>query len=330
MTDLTTIFNGLLKQHEASPTRRTFSVDEIDDFLKEAYRIVSSASPLLLRGPSHHQMLTPLILQNTHISTLHTELTSVRRAYLSTAQPRKTPTPHLRKPGAAQQPSQPPQYLTDRQREEIDSNAKTLLRELNASIRALADAEQLRQDTEAALLRKKHARGGLGGALGAWAAGSGATAGKSTEQQVAEDRARQVSAHREAVLWFLRQRLQVCGRTQQDMMEARLMREVERNRSVLAKAGGPSYAEFAALAGVGPSGGAGSGGSDLAASTGSLGSGSGVKSLAVEEEEKKAVRRDDLTPEQIQMFEKGNHDMLKHYESTLDKVRLDLIRLLLF
>ena len=29
----------------------------------------------------------------------------------------------------------------------------------------------------------------------------------------------------------------------------------------------------------------------------------------------------DLTAEQIQMFERGNQDMLKHYETTLDKVR---------
>lgn len=35
----------------------------------------------------------------------------------------------------------------------------------------------------------------------------------------------------------------------------------------------------------------------------------------------------DLTAEQIQMFERGNQDMLKHYETTLDKVRYVLSRL---
>jgi hypothetical protein len=40
MADLTTAFNALLKDHEAAPTRR-FSVDTADEFLKEAYRIVS-------------------------------------------------------------------------------------------------------------------------------------------------------------------------------------------------------------------------------------------------------------------------------------------------
>lgn len=29
----------------------------------------------------------------------------------------------------------------------------------------------------------------------------------------------------------------------------------------------------------------------------------------------------DLTAEQVQLFERGNQNMLKHYETTLDKVR---------
>lgn len=42
MTDLTPIFNGVLKSHEAASVRRkSFSVDNLDDFLKEAYKIVS-------------------------------------------------------------------------------------------------------------------------------------------------------------------------------------------------------------------------------------------------------------------------------------------------
>ena len=50
MTDITPLFNGILKGHEApSARRKTFSVDNLDEFLKEAYKIVSSSrSPLLL------------------------------------------------------------------------------------------------------------------------------------------------------------------------------------------------------------------------------------------------------------------------------------------
>ena len=40
MADLTSTFNVLLKEREARPTRRCYDVDNINEFLKEAYRIV--------------------------------------------------------------------------------------------------------------------------------------------------------------------------------------------------------------------------------------------------------------------------------------------------
>ncbi|KAJ4300633.1 hypothetical protein N0V88_003318 [Collariella sp. IMI 366227] len=151
--------------------------------------------------------------------------------------------------------------LTDRDREEIDANAKINLRDLNASIRALEDAEQLRQNTEAALLRKRLSRGL--GVLGSWAHGAG--------------------AHRESVIWYLRTRLQETARTQQRMMETRLTREMEKNRrGVVAN---------------------------------------GAEVSLQEEEDRKKPAEDSLTDGQKQLFEKGNQDMIKHLESTLDKVR---------
>lgn len=53
----------------------------------------------------------------------------------------------------------------------------------------------------------------------------------------------------------------------------------------------------------------------------SSGLGGSGRGLAVEEEEGGKRPQLNLTDEQQQMFEKGNQDMLKHYESTLDKVR---------
>jgi hypothetical protein len=41
MINITSSFNELLKQREAPPVKETFSVEELDEFLKEAYRIVS-------------------------------------------------------------------------------------------------------------------------------------------------------------------------------------------------------------------------------------------------------------------------------------------------
>ncbi|KAK2059130.1 snare-complex protein syntaxin-18 [Colletotrichum caudatum] len=285
--DITPEFNELLRKRNAPiVSEKKLSLEAIDGFLKEAYRI------------------------NHHITSLHNELKDVRQAYLSTAQPRKT---HIRLGNNANQH----RHLTDRDREEIDANAKQMLRELNASITALKDAELLRRETEAAIIRKKFARGL--GALGAWAAGaatgvSGASddSGKTAEHRAAEAKARTIEQHRDEVIQSLRQGLQLCGRTQQDMMEVRLTREMEKNRSVLAKAGGggamPELGGFyesmskSAAAAKGPAKGAGKSG--------------------VPPEDGGSYRpQEDLTEEQMQMFEKGNQDMLQHYNSTLDKVR---------
>jgi hypothetical protein len=186
--------------------------------------------------------------------------------------------------------------MTDREREEVDANAKQMIRELNASIRAADDAEQLRRETEAAIIRKKF--GSAFGVLGSWASGGLAT-GKSGEQDAAEARAQQTEIHRDGVMWFLRQRLELCCRTQQDMMETRLMREMEKTRGFLGSPPTSDFAEFAQT--VRSASTTGAGGEEEASSSGAANQG--------------------LTDEQMQMFEEGNQDMMKHYESTLDKVR---------
>lgn len=256
-------------------------------------------------------------VQNSHIASLHSRLKDVRQAYLSTAPQRKS---HLRQLSQHQRQ----QILTDREREEVDANAKKMLRELNASIRTLADAEQLRHETELVVIRKKYVRGL--GALGSWAAGDGGgrlggLGRKSKEHEEAEGRAAQLAGHREGVLWFLRQRLQRCVETQQRMMETRLTREVEKSRSVLAKArpgqhmrsGSSMPAELAAHPGF----------QDFhePASANTFGRGKGSSHVHLEEDEKKRRQEPvDLTADELQMFEKGSQDMLKYYESTLDKV----------
>ncbi|KAF4990822.1 hypothetical protein FDECE_14228 [Fusarium decemcellulare] len=266
--DITVGFNELLRQHEVPETRKRVTMDAIDGFLKEAYRI------------------------NSHITSLHRELQDVRQAYLSTAQPRKT---HSR---AAKGQSR---VLSDRDREDVDANAKQMIRELNASIRALDDAEQLRRETESAIIRKKYVRGL--GALGSWASG-GAASNKTEEHATAEAKARDVGIHRDGILWFLRQRLELCCRTQQDMMETRLTRELEKSRSMLSKSG-------AAIAG------------DFAEFPPSVRRQSQTTPAAgqIPTSDDGQAPNQGLTDEQIQMFEEGNQDMMKHYESSLGKVR---------
>jgi hypothetical protein len=84
------------------------------------------------------------------------------------------------------------------------------------------------------------------------------------------------------------------------MMEKRLRREMEKNKSALAK----SRAPMPELGGF---------------DNGPL---PPTKSSAfVHLEAQQLDLEQELSPEQIQMFEKENQDMLKHYESTLDQVR---------
>lgn len=87
------------------------------------------------------------------------------------------------------------------------------------------------------------------------------------------------------------------------MMEIRLMREVEKSKSVLYKtrASGPATNDY--------------GGTNGSAATDYRGKTSHV------EDESSGVIENQLDPEQLQLFAQENQDMLKQYEDQLDKVR---------
>ena len=223
---------------------------------------------------------------------MNSYLKGIRQSYLSTAPP-------PRRNYNAVKGSQW-EFLTERQKEEIDAETKSLLRELNAGILNLANAEQLRQNAETTIIRSKYRRLHLG-AIGAWAAGGGGHT-KSIEQEQDEAEANAINMHRESVLWYLRQRILDCGSIQASMMEKRLQRIVEKNRSVLAKSRSGPIPEYS-----------------FNESFGSSATSSAI--LAPHMETPTFKPEDELTPEQIQMFEKENQDMLKHYESTLDQVK---------
>lgn len=232
-------------------------------------------------------LLTIFCIQNSHITSLHQQLQDVRQAYLSTAQPRRA---------QARFAQNQPRILSDREREEVDANAKQMIRELNASIRSLDEAEQLRRETESAIIRKKYTKGL--GALGSWASG-GIASSKSAEHAAAEGQALQLGGYRDGVLWFLRQRLELVCRTQQEMMETRLRRELEKSRSMLPVGDLAEFVPTTHRSHQQPSGDAFHSGTD----------------------EYSVPATEGLTQEQVQMFEEGNQSMMEHYESTLDKVR---------
>lgn len=191
------------------------------------------------------------------------------------------------------------------QRNEIDAQAKQSLRELNHAINVLRDAEGIRQTTVSQVAIRKRAKQGLG-ALGRWAAGGAITA-KSPEEELEEAKANTVKAHRESIIWTLQSALEQCGQFQSSMMEIRLMREVEKSKSVL-------YKTRATM----PS-------SDYGGADGGSTAGGGSKDYRGKtshaQDESNVAIEQQLDPEQLQLFAQENQDMLKQYEDQLDKVR---------
>ncbi|KAI9799348.1 MAG: hypothetical protein M1833_004047 [Piccolia ochrophora] len=289
MTDITPPFAEALQKYDVSRLYQRQPWPKSDEFLKEAARICS------------------------HTASLHAYLRSIRQAYLSTAPPSRR-THFAQSTSASTQPHNGErQHFTDAQREQIDAESKQLLRELNAAIRNLSDAEQLRQNTESKLRERKHGRKGFR-ALGQWAAGGSGQA-KSPEEEMEEIQNNGVKVHRENVLWYLRRKLEACGDLQRTMMETRVMREVEKGKSALYKAqptrGAPPSADAV-------DGGLANWGSDQSAKEAHQWRGN--KAAQMDELERSQIEQQ-LSPEQLQLFAQENQEMVKHYEETLDKVR---------
>lgn len=297
--EVTVSFNELLKARSAPTCRGSLpDLDRIDGYLKEASSI------------------------NRDIVNLHSELSHIRQVYLSTAAPRKT---QLRRNGTGSthldnSNNNRPVYLTDADRNAVDKMAKESLQRLELRIRILEDEEAKRHDAAEKAIKKKYG-GGLR-ALTSWAAGgalgsTGEDGARGPEHAEAIRIERQILVHRGTVIGYLREKLNGISKLQGSMMETRLSREMEKNRSILAKARASQLPPALAR--------------EFGFDSAGAGPGMGPKSSTasgVPLDEEEAQRRQqsqaqdlDLTEEQKQMFERDNQDMLKHYNSALDKVR---------
>ncbi|KAJ5194061.1 hypothetical protein N7472_006527 [Penicillium cf. griseofulvum] len=329
MTDLTPTLNKLLsKQGSSIPQTRKPCTETADEFLKEAYRIVSH----VLRTHLTHTTPSPSNSerkfnkkhpQNSHIHSLLQYLQSIRHAYLSTTQPQRrntntrTPTPNLKN---APPTANPQTNLTDHERDAVDTSTALLLRDLATSIANLSSAESLRQETTSTLLHKKYGHSAAGALLRRWAGGSGALdstsadEGKSAEQIHAEESARSLATIRESVLWFLRRGLESAVGEQRRMVEKRIERVREKEKSVLYKVS----------AGRAASGNAARKGSVSAERTGAGGGFDPTfhapDAAALSEADTARIEAQ-LSPEQLQLFAEENDSMLRHYEDTLGKVQ---------
>ncbi|KAK2759407.1 hypothetical protein FQN54_002885 [Arachnomyces sp. PD_36] len=313
MTDLTPAVNQLLTGTHSAPKildsdALKSTTQTVDEFLKEAYRI------------------------NSHITSLLQYLQSIRQSYLSTATssssttttssshgPSSNPRQHQRHASSRTNPQT--KYLTDQERDSIDSSTALLLRDLSSSIANLSSAESLRQETETSLLRKKYGNSLANNPIWRWAAGNDSSTGdggggvasaRSPEQELDEEKARMVRMVRENVLWFLRRGLEGAAEVQRGMVEKRIEREREKEKSVLYKvAGGASMASsVGSLGGNGNAGGGGSGGVEGGRGYDVTSGDGGMADVESQ-----------LSPEQLQLFAEENDSMLKHYEDTLNKVQ---------
>jgi syntaxin 18 len=280
MADRTADFNACLKKHNARPvTHHAYNIERINSFLQEAYSI------------------------NARIADLTHTLRSTRPAYLSTA----PPTRRRQNVSAQQQHHDHSRPLTHEEREAFDAQSKKLLKQLNAAIKSLQQAEEVRNQTLDSVALSKRAQGGLG-ALGRWAAGGAATA-KSPEEETEEARRKTIAAFRAAVLMFLEQRLGAAGKVQAEMMEVRIGREVERSKSALYKSRGGASIPYAQDEDGNESVSMNGGSAAAAARRQSSHSATETNSDMAE-----------LTQEQLQLFESENADLLQYYEGQMEQI----------
>ncbi|PYH85203.1 hypothetical protein BO82DRAFT_302353 [Aspergillus uvarum CBS 121591] len=305
MTDLTPTLHELLKSKPNAPRlsnrHHHLSTETADEFLKEAYRI------------------------NNHITSLLHYLHRIRPSYLSiTNHNHNTNKPKPTSPSTASPtvplPTHPAKDLTETDRTEIDTSTSHLLRQLSTSISTLASAETLRHETRAQLLRKKY--GSRMGILGRWAAGGDelqtrAVTPEQRAEEAAEENTKQLRA---AVLWFLQRKLEAVVEVQRGMVEKRLERVRERERSVLyLSQQQQQLQQLAREQGVrgeqqSQGSGQGAGAADRMLPPGE------TQGQRLEETELHAIEAQ-LSPEQLQLFAEENDAMVKYYEDTLSKVR---------
>ena len=90
MTDLIPVLNELLKSRNAPPTANpTLSLQHIDEFLKEAYRIVSSGSPYFSSIPAYLASRIRILLHS---------IRTLEKSANPTYQPLRLPDVHILPP----------------------------------------------------------------------------------------------------------------------------------------------------------------------------------------------------------------------------------------
>ncbi|KAK6533908.1 hypothetical protein TWF281_005253 [Arthrobotrys megalospora] len=271
MANLSDVFNKLLESHDSAPIRGPrWRVPE-DGFIKEAYTI------------------------NSSIMNLTRFLLSIRQAYLSTARPpRHTSTLTTKQPDR--------RYFTDKERDEIDFEAKTMIKQYLQVIANLEDAEKTR-----VMLEKKTREKNLN--LRKWIQ----DLRRGDEPDEEEEKSKWTALHREGVLWLLKNRLEKLSEIQREQQETRVMRAVEKNKSILENVAFDKTGLVIGSAAVQASKAAQMEAQAKAYKRSQT-------ATALEEEEGKDIEQV-LSADQLQIFAKENQDMMNYYQDTLDQIR---------
>lgn len=129
-----------------------------------------------------------------------------------------------------------------------------------------------------------------------------------------EEKCKWTSLYREGVLWLLKERLEKLSEIQREQQETRVMRAVEKNKSILENAAfDRSQSVAAGSAAVQASKAA-----QMEAQAKAYKRAQNI--TAVEEDDGRDIENV-LSADQLQIFAKENQDMMKYYEETLDQVR---------
>jgi hypothetical protein len=127
---------------------------------------------------------------------------------------------------------------------------------------------------------------------------------------------------RESILWFLRRQLENTIETQREMVEKRIERAKEREKSVLYKASTTNTAGAGAAAGArGRTESTSISAPSAYPDAGFEGEPTPVGKGAILDEAEVAAIEAELSPEQLQLFAEENDSMVRYYEDTLSKVQ---------
>ncbi|CAK9779950.1 hypothetical protein CC85DRAFT_278029 [Cutaneotrichosporon oleaginosum] len=248
----------------ASSRHRQQRTEEDDGFLNEAYQIYG------------------------HLSDLGRLLKTVRKPYLSTAEP--PPISRRGRTAAANGDDdelrrfENSKYLSERERDEIEVRAKMILRRCRERVTMLEEAEKRRKDKVAPPQPM----------IFNWLPSLAPLKEDSAEPLIA--------AHRGTIIWTLNDMLAKLSATQTGMQEERAKRRDERNRTL----GGGAAREAAQL--------------QVAAER----SGNGIMpipaaALNITPADEPAIE-EQLSAHQLQQFESENNALLEHMESQLSSV----------